>query len=1091
MTAVNTMKILYLLPVLLFMFLRISTSQDIVIQNDNGSPSSNYFNRPGWEESVILSPGGPCIIKEIRIYYAGSAPGRDTIYIVGDPSESFVVPTQWVLHYNQIADPIIFDYDGTPGWYEFPVQNLKLDGYDRIIIQHILNNNGPWFAIDNNGTISPLSSWLMDPFTTNSLGGPGQYYAANGDFLVRLVVNYDYPSDSSSASPPAPQFVDVTTEAGIVDDEGNVFGADIVSAADWNGDGWDDIAIGSKFYENNKDGSFRNVTAEINITAFGTVWADVDNDGYMDCFAAAGNGNDKIYYGTANGTFVDDTDPVVVLDQPTVSPMWLDYNRDGLLDLFIAYGRRVVDTVEIYYPDQLFKNLGGRKFENITESSGIAAGEPAPYYDCWGASVCDYNKDNLPDIFVATYRLAPDLLYRNNGDGSFTEVGAETGARGVPTASPQYFGHGMGSDWGDYNNDGYVDLAIGNLGHPDWRGAYSNPSLILANSGPPNFNFINAQPSSGLKFFEMNAGIVWVDLNQDGYLDLFHCQYSYDKKGAGVDRFSRLYINQGPDDNYKLMDLTWELTEPVHGAWSPIRLDYDGDGDMDLLIGSAKENVKLYRNDMKKAGNWVSFRLSGSPALGVSADGFGTSVTLYAGGQSYFRDLPGSVITARASQASSELHFGIGAAGIVDSIVVKYSNGFARTYMDFAANAKYVLPYNDELRMLFLAPPQLQEPLNLSANNIEKTRLIWRKTGGTEKYEVQVALDPGFTIIPFSKETFETNIRLNGLTENAYYYWRVRSINSSLTSDWSTVWFFYVGIPIPGTPELLLPENNLTDHISTPLFDWSEVVYKYIYGNKTSYQLQISIDNSFENIDYDIENISGNAYDREEPLPAGETYYWRVRAFNHEVAGEWTETWDFSVMALPQRPSLISPPDDSEGITVKPTLKWAEAENVSSYHVQISHREDFAEIFFEMKSLKNNSMKIFSKLNGGQYYYWHVLAKNDGGSSDWSETFRFKTADPSAVNNLESISSIISNLIFSPNPFSDMLSIRFTMNKTSDVTISICNLGGIQIHSVHGGLLADGEYEFEWRPGNIESGNYICKIALQGISISEKIIYIR
>ncbi len=1087
----NAMRNLYLLPLVLLMFFRISISQDIVIKNDNGSLSSNYVNRPGWEESVILFPDGPCSVKEIQIYYTGSTPGRDTIYIVGDPSEGSVVPTQWVLEYNQIAGPIIFDYDGTPGWYKFPIQNLRSDGFDRIIIQHILNNNGPWFAIDNNGTISPLSSWLMDPYTTNSLGGPGQYYAAAGDYLIRLVVNYDYPSDSTSASPPPPQFIDVTEKAGIVNDEGDVIRAAIVSAADWNGDGWDDIAIGSRFYENNKDGTFKDVTSEMNIDAFGTVWADVDNDGFMDCFAARGNGNDKIYYGTADGSFVDDTDPTVVLNQPTVTPLWLDYNRDGLLDLYVAYGRSGSFPNEIFYPDQLFKNLGGRKFENVTESSGIAAGEPAPYYDCWAASVCDYNKDNLPDIFVATYRLAPDLLYRNNGDGSFTEVGESTGARGVPTDNPILFGHGMGSDWGDYNNDGYVDLAVGNLGHPDWRGAVSNPSLIFKNDGPPNFNFTSVQSTIGLKFFEMNAGILWVDLDQDGYLDLYHCQYSYDRKGAGVNRYSRLYINQGPDNDFKLKDRTWELTEPIHGAWSPIRLDFDGDGDMDLLIGSSNENVKLYRNDMKKSGNWVSFRLSGNPALGVPGDAFGTSITLFAGGKSYFRDLPGSVITARASQASNELNFGVGSAGSIDSIVVNYSNGFERTYTDLAANAKYNLPYNSELSMAYLAPPQLQRPLNLSSGNKTNTKLEWKNSGSAEKYEVQVALDPDFNSISYNGESLNNNVKLSGLRMNAYYYWRVRSVSTESTSDWSTIWFFYVGIAVPATPELLQPENNLTGQLSTPVFDWNDITYTYIYGNKTSYQLQISADDGFVSIDYDIENLSESSYKTEEPLTAGETYYWRVRAFNHEVAGEWSQTWNFSVMARPTQPVLTSPPDDAVGVSVKPTFEWDEAENASSYHVQISPKEDFAELFFESKNVTKNSMKLFFKLNENQDYYWHVRAKNLGGSSDWSETFRFKTTNPSSVDNAIIADDIMSNLVFSPNPFNDIISISFKLIETEDVKISICSLSGAEIHSVHSGLLSEGDYKFEWRPGNIESGTYLCKIILPDGIVSGKIIYIR
>ncbi|MCK5740625.1 MAG: VCBS repeat-containing protein, partial [Chlorobi bacterium] len=620
------------------------SADPVIFKMDNGQSGGSYMDSKtiSWEETCLLKPKGPCKVNKIRVYLAGTVAAKDTIWIVGDPAEGSYPPSLFVHYINALTDPIILDYPGQAGWFEIDISqaNIVADGISAIVIQHLIKAGGPYFVIDNNGQGSSYNSFINNVFTPN----PDFYNIAGtmaqvvqGNYLVRMEVEYLFPQGDVSAPPPMPKFVDVTEEAGLVDADSKVVRAAMASAIDWNNDGFDDVAIGSKFFQNNRDGTFSDKTKDFDIKATGTIWADADNDGFLDCFAAMGNGNDRLYWGNQDGGFDEDTDETIVLDQPTISPMWLDYNNDGLLDLFIAYGRRTVGGNEVYYPDQLFKNLGDRKFENVTQSAGIAAGEPAPYYDCWGGSICDYNNDGWADIFVATYRLAPDLLYKNNQDGTFSEVGALTEARGIPTYYDNYFGHGMGSDWGDYDNDGDVDLAVGNLAHWDSRGLASNPSVILENTGGDNTLFVNKTFEMGLKFFEMNSGILWGDWDNDGFLDLFHAQYSYDAKGSGVDRYSRIFFNSGPDNNYKFEDRTWELGCMIHGAWTPIRLDYDNDGDLDLIVASSQENLKLFRNDMDNKGNWIAVRLKGSPENNISSEAFGSSVTVYTGENMHYR----------------------------------------------------------------------------------------------------------------------------------------------------------------------------------------------------------------------------------------------------------------------------------------------------------------------------------------------------------------------------------------------------------------------------------------------------------------------
>lgn len=210
----------------------------------------------------------------------------------------------------------------------------------------------------------------------------------------------------------------------------------------------------------------------------------------IDCYAVRGAG-DRIYHNNGDGTFSDVTLKTLITNPyPTITPIWFDFNQDGKLDIYISNGRTSdANGNEVYFKDKMWMNNGDGTFIDVSDKVGISDGESTPV-DCWAASPCDYNGDGWTDIFVANYRLAGDFLYKNKRDGTMKEVGAQTNVVGVPTDNPNYFGHGLGCDWGDFNNDGLPDLAVGNLGHPDERGRWSNPSLIYQNPGTDkNFEF--------------------------------------------------------------------------------------------------------------------------------------------------------------------------------------------------------------------------------------------------------------------------------------------------------------------------------------------------------------------------------------------------------------------------------------------------------------------------------------------------------------------------------------------------------------------------------------------------------------------------
>jgi ASPIC/UnbV protein/VCBS repeat protein/type IX secretion system substrate protein len=734
------MKRIILIVLVLCMSSMSLSAQNVLFSQDNSQISGYYSNKQflNWEETCLLRPNGPGYIDTIFVYLGGETPKKDTIWIVGDPVDGGYPPTLFCRYFSNYAGFIV-DFTEA-GFVALPVEqyNIRFDGLSGIGVQHLIKQNGPYFPVDNDGNV-PRNSLINNVFTPNpnfsNLRGT-LFSSTQGNYVIRASVRYDFPEGNGTKPPPPATLVDVTQEVGLTDDAGEPISSRVVTVTDWNQDGYDDLAIGARFYQNKGDGTFENVSQKMNIKGGSTVWADIDNDGYMDFFHVLGNGNDKLYFGIAEGNYTEETDATIVFNAPTRTPLFFDFNKDGLLDLFIAYARKTVDGKEVYFPDKLFKNLGNRKFEDVTTSAGVAVAEPSPFYDCYGANIVDYNNDNWPDVFVANYRNAPDRLFENNHDGTFTEVSAQVGVQGIPAQYAGYFGNDMGSDWADFDNDGDMDLAAGTLAHPDERAVIMTPSFICRNEGSASgFKFSEVGQQMGLAFKEMNSGILWVDLDDDGLQDLIHCHYAYDRfETTTIKRYSRIYMNSGAENDFRLVDKTWEFGPRVHGAWSPGMIDYDNDGDMDVIIASDRERLFLFRNDIENKGNYISYRLIGKPSAQVNYDALGATVKVYTGGQIYLRQLNCSV-TGFTSQKTNELHFGLGLVESVNKVEITFSDGKLINIVDPEINRKYVIDYDhptsvkddidNELYISELSPNPARGTSRLSYSNPNGEKLVF------------------------------------------------------------------------------------------------------------------------------------------------------------------------------------------------------------------------------------------------------------------------------------------------------------------------------------------------------------------------------
>ena len=407
---------------------------------------------------------------------------------------------------------------------------------------------------------------------------------------------HKYYADKEGITP----FTDATEEAGLTG-----AGAVRISWGDFNNDTYEDILLnGYILFKNNRDGTFANITNAAGITypsgANGGIWGDIDNDGFIDfyTFATGKNNIDRLWKNNGDETFTDITITAFTEpdNYPTEAAAWGDYDNDGFIDLYLAnYEKPLNETIDRGrgYPDRLFHNNGDGTFEEVIIATGTKLRENM----CGrGVNWGDYDNDGDQDIYVSNYRLDPNLLWNNNGDGTFSNEAEEKGVDGYETEGA--YGHTIGSEWGDYDNDGDLDLFVSNLAHPRYIG-YSDKSMLLENQGPPQYNFINRFGNSGIRFEETSADPSFIDYDNDGFQDIYFTSTYKDRKS---------FLYKGSGDG-RFTDVTWLAGVRVDDGWGNAFADYDNDGDMDLAVGGG-EGLRLFRNDGNE-NHWLHVKVIG------------------------------------------------------------------------------------------------------------------------------------------------------------------------------------------------------------------------------------------------------------------------------------------------------------------------------------------------------------------------------------------------------------------------------------------------------------------------------------------------
>jgi hypothetical protein len=518
--------------------------------------------------------------------------------------------------------------------------------------------------------------------------------------------------------PPRVAFTDVTASAGVHFQHTNgAFGRKYLPETmgsgaaffDADGDGLQDIFLVNStrwpgrpgassypaFYRNRGDGTFVDQTRasglQIETYGMGVASADYDNDGRADLYLTA-LGRNHLFHNEGQGRFADVTERAGVADPGfSTSAAWLDYDRDGFVDLFVAhYVEWSIDkdlyctldgtqksycTPESYHGQSptLFRNTGRGTFQNVTRAAGL----DDPNAKALGVALLDEDADGWIDLFVANDRQ-PNRLYRNTRTGKFIDVGLQAGVAFDETGTARA---GMGVDAADVDGSGRQSLAIGN---------FSNEMMSLYTSQAHGL-FIDRAPVTAIgrsSLLKLTFGLFFFDYDLDGRPDVFAAN------GHVADDIGRVQKNvtyaQPPDLYWNAGMGRFEdagraagtdFTRPMV-ARGAAYADYDGDGDLDVLVTTNNGPARLLRNDGGNRNNWLRVAAIGGPA---NRDAIGSRVQVFIDG----KPGPWSMVktgSSYCSQSELPLTFGLGHATKVSALKITWPDGRVENVQALDAN---------------------------------------------------------------------------------------------------------------------------------------------------------------------------------------------------------------------------------------------------------------------------------------------------------------------------------------------------------------------------------------------------------------------
>jgi hypothetical protein len=561
--------------------------------------------------------------------------------------------------------------------------------------------------------------------------------------MAALAQEREKKTELQSASPFGVSFTNIAKQAGLADVR-TIYGDERknkyllettgcgVAWFDYDNDGWLDVFLVngtrlmpdpkifpkgqqpvSRLYRNNRNGTFTDVTDKARLGKHG--WGqsacigDYDNDGFDDLFVSY-YGKNVLWHNNSDGTFTDVSEQAGVAGTKTrwgSGSAFLDYDRDGRLDLFVANyidfdpkTAPLPETGPCLYKgvmvacgppgleggkNILYHNEGNGKFTDVSEKSGITK-----ITGTFGLGVLtgDFDNDGWTDIYVAN-DSAPAALYDNNKDGTFTDVGAEAGVAYSGDGKPQA---GMGVSAGDYDNDGLLDIFKTNFS--------GDTSTLYHNLGKMTFDDVTFTAGIGLNTRWLGWGCGFLDFDNDSWLDILlvngHVYPEVEKltTEAGYPQRKVLYRNKRngafEDISEKIGGAVLEPTASRGCAFG----DYDNDGDVDVMINPVNDYPVLMRCDSTTGNNWITIRLVGTKS---NRSGLGARIRVITEAEEK-SGMKARIQTDETrsggsyySQNDLRAHFGLGKAAKVNTIEVRWLGGTVDTLNDVSVNQVVVI----------------------------------------------------------------------------------------------------------------------------------------------------------------------------------------------------------------------------------------------------------------------------------------------------------------------------------------------------------------------------------------------------------------
>ncbi len=502
-----------------------------------------------------------------------------------------------------------------------------------------------------------------------------------------------------------------------------------VAIADYDGDGRSDIFVVSKtgscrLFRNLGAWKFEDVTERAGVGDAGDaakVWkqgatfADVNNDGRLDLYVCRFGAPNRLYMNQGDGTFKEEAAARgLAATDASVVGAFCDYDRDGWLDVYLQ--TNLLD--QAVHPhgqrDRLFHNNGDGTFTEVTDRAGIG-GETQGHSAMWW----DYDEDGWPDLYVDNDFEPPDQLYHNNRDGTFTNV--------IDRVVPHLPFSAMGSDLGDVNNDGHIDLFVSEMAatnHEKDQRTMAHSRMLLRD--PPegssgavslmrNALYLNtgagrcleAACLAGLAATDWSWAVRFEDLDNDGRIDLF-VPNGMQRESHNADLIARMSLAETLAQKIRINRASPPLAEPnlayrnlgdlqfveSGAAWGLNEKgvsfgaafgDLDGDGDLDLVYANYDKGVTVLRNDAD-TGHRLVVALRGTRS---NRFGVGATVRIETAAGPQVRQL----VTVRGCLSSSEpmLHFGLGEETAIKRLVVEWPSGARQTFADLAADRRFTI----------------------------------------------------------------------------------------------------------------------------------------------------------------------------------------------------------------------------------------------------------------------------------------------------------------------------------------------------------------------------------------------------------------